>query len=127
MTDILLGLIAIALLFGEVYVVFVLIDLRKAIRTIRKDTEGKIDPILNEANLTLQSIRRITENIEVVTEDVKGLSRTIGEVGQTVSVLNRLVGNLGTGATVRAMSLQTGARAAVQYLITNLMRKGENK
>ncbi len=127
MNNILLFVIIVALAGVTVFLISLMIELRKTVASLRKTTENSLNPLLDELQLTVKSLRGISDNINDVTEDVKQLSHSVGEVGNSISALNRVIGDAGQSATVRAKSLRTGAMVALEYLVANLFRKGEEK
>ena len=127
MNDVLVIVIAVAVIAVSIFTISLIMELKKTVAAFRKTAEEKLDPVLEEVSLALQSVRKISDNVVDVTEDVKGLSRSVGEMGHAVSAINKLVGSLGSYGAVRAASLQAGVNAALQYFITNLLRKGDYK
>ncbi|MBI5640787.1 MAG: hypothetical protein HZA17_10200, partial [Nitrospirae bacterium] len=72
-------------------------------------------------------LRSISDNVEVVTEDVKRFSRSVSDVGETVSLINGLIATVSSSATVKVFSFRAGLQAAVAYLLSNLIKKGDRK
>jgi hypothetical protein len=48
-------------------------------------------------------------------------------MGKTVGAVNAIIGNVGATAADKALSVKAGIRAALEYLLANLLRKGERK
>lgn len=105
------------------FLIPLLIELRKTIATLRRTTEERLNPALDELQIVLKNVNGITGNVNEVTEDVKRLSKSVGEIGDTVSGINALVGSVGSSAAVRAVSFRAGVKAAAAYLVTHLMSR----
>jgi len=125
MNDILLGALTIAVLGVAVFFISLLIELKKTVVTLRKTTEEKVNPVLDGLHETMQSVRKVTDNVADMTEDVKQFTGSVGELGQTFRAVNSVIGDVGKSAAVRTISFRTGVKAAFQYLISNLIGKGE--
>lgn len=123
MNTIVLVVIGAAAVGVAAFLIPLLVELRQAVISLRKTTEEKLNPALDELQEVLKNVNGITGNVNEVTEDVKRFSRSVGEIGDTVSGINALVGTVGSSATVRAMSLQAGIKAALAYLVTHLMSR----
>jgi uncharacterized protein YoxC len=127
MNTILLGVIAFSILAIAAYLVPLLIELKKTVVSIRKTTECNLNPALDELQHVLKNVQDISENISDVTTDVKQFSKSISDLGQKVSAVNVLIGGIGATTAIRAVSLKTGVRAAIEYFISNLTKKGDRK
>jgi len=127
MNTILFGIIAALLLVIVVYLIPLLLELKKTAISMRNTTEKNLAPALDELQLTLKTIRSISDNVNDITEDVKGVADSITEVSAKIFAVNRALDALGSAASVRAMSLKAGIAAASTYLLTNLMKKGDRK
>ena len=59
------------------------------------------------------------------------LSACIGRIRdiiwKTVGAVNLLIGNVGASSAVRVISLKAGIMVALEFLIANLLKKGERK
>ena len=127
MNTILLGIVAALFLVVVVYLIPLLLELKKTVISVRNTTERNLNPALEELQLTLKSLRSISDNVNDITGDVKGVADSITEVSTKIFAVNRALDALGSAASVRVMSLKAGIAAASTYLLTNLMKKGDRK
>jgi uncharacterized protein YoxC len=103
------------------------VELRKAIASLRNATEKNLNPALEELQLTLKSIRSVYDDVSGITADMKEVVDSITEVSTKIHAVNRFMDMLGSSATVKASSLKAGLVAALSYLATNLLKKGERQ
>jgi len=127
METILLGIIAALLLIIAVYLIPLFLELKKTAIALRNTTEKSLAPALDELQFTLKMIRSISDNVNDITEDVKGVTGSIAGISTKISSVNSAIDAFGSAASVRAVSLKAGVTAALTYLITNLMKKGDRQ
>lgn len=127
MNTILLGIIAAIILVMAVYLIPLLLELKKTVISLRNTTEKGLNPALDELQITLKSLRNITDNVGDITEDVKGVTGSITAISSKIHIANRLIDTAGSSASIRAASLKAGITAALTYLLTNLFRKGDRQ
>jgi uncharacterized protein YoxC len=124
MESILLGLITILLAIITASLILLLLELKRNFALMRKITEEKLYPLLEELRPLITDTRDICDNVNGVTSDVKRLSQAVGDVGKSISVVSGIIENVGSSAAIKAISFRAGIRAALDYLLTNLMRRG---
>lgn len=127
MDTILLGIIAALFLVIAVYLIPLLLELKKTVISVRNTTEKNLNPALDELQLALKSMKSIYDDVNDITGAVKGVADSITEVSAKIFAVNRALDALGSAASVRAMSLKAGVAAAATYLLTNLMKKGDRQ
>lgn len=127
MTTILLGFIAGVFFVIAIFLIPLIIELKRTIMQLRISMEEKLNPALDELQMTLKSLRNISDNVTGITADVKSLSKSVSDVGQTVSLINGLISNFSSTTAIKIMSLRSGIMAGIGYLLTNLIKKGDRK
>jgi predicted PurR-regulated permease PerM len=127
MNTVLLVVIVVVLIAIAAYLIPLLIEMKRTVVSFRKTPEENLNPTLEQLCLALKSVRPITDNVGVVTEDLKQLSHSVGEMGKTVGAVNMLIENVGASSAVRVISLKVGIMVALEFLIANLLKKGERK
>ena len=123
----LVTVLAIAVIAGILFMIPVLLELRRTVRTLNsvlKITEESLSPTLTELRKTLENLDRITTDISTVTDNVRVFSGSIRQVGKDVRELSGLVNVLGGGVGTKIAGLRAGVGAGVAYLAKNLLRKG---
>jgi uncharacterized protein YoxC len=125
MDTVLLAIIAATLLVLVLFIVPMTVELRKTLVLLSKYLDDGLKPALEELEATLKSIRAISDDVGGITSDAREVSQSVVEVGRTISAINGLLANVGLSASVRAVSLRAGVRAALEYLAKNLIRKGD--
>lgn len=83
-------------------------------------TEKDISATLQEAELSLRSIRGITDNINRVTDDVTGVSTDISAVAQDLRQTTRHMEKLVRRVSGNFSSIRAAVSAALGVLIGNL-------
>lgn len=125
-SGILVTVLAATTVVGMLFLIPVLIELRRTVRTMNsvlKITEESLAPTLRELRATLENLDRITGDISTVTDDVRVFSGSIRQVGKDVRELSGLIGDLGGGLSVKMAGLRAGIGAGVSYFAKNLLRK----
>jgi len=56
-----------------------------------------------------------------------GIGRIRDIIWKAVGAVNLLIGNVGASSAVRVISLKAGIMVALEFLIANLLKKGERK
>lgn len=122
----LVTVLAVAVTVGVLFMIPVLLELRRAVRTLNsilKITEESLPPALHELRATLVNLDRITTDISTVTDDVRVFSGSVRQVGKDVSELSGLINVLGGGVGAKIAGLRAGVGAGVGYLARNILRK----
>lgn len=127
MTDVWLVIIGVSFLVVDIMLAILLLQVLRIVVSMRRVVEDKVDPVLKELQGVMGNVRELSDNAKGVVEDVRELSSSAREVGKTVRAVNDLAGDIGSSATIRAISLKAGVIAGLEYLLTNLLRKGDRK
>jgi uncharacterized protein YoxC len=128
MNTVFLGLITLAVLVLTGFIVYIILELKKTISSLRVTVEslGKtIIPTVEELQMTLKSVRKITDNAGVVSEEVKGLSGSVREMSENVKYATEAVSRITTNSVVQISALKAGIKAGLGYLISSLLTKGQ--
>ncbi|MCL0074880.1 DUF948 domain-containing protein [Thermodesulfovibrionales bacterium] len=94
-----IGFFMIALVFLLVigFLIYAAIELRKAsviLKEFLRVTEEKVSPILKETEQTLKSLRRVSDEVGLITEDVR-IRPVLGEAEQTLRSLKKVSDDVG--------------------------------
>jgi methyl-accepting chemotaxis protein len=125
MNTILLVVLTIAVCLITAFLIPLLIETKRTMTSLRRSTEEQLNPALVELQLNLENLKKITGDVNDMTADVKSLSHTIREAGETVHKVTEIVDDIGATASVKVVSARTGIRVALEYLLTNLSKKGD--
>jgi uncharacterized protein YoxC len=127
MTNFWLIVIGASSLAVDVVLIVLILQVLRAVTSLRRVVDVKMEPILKDVESVTGNVREMADNAKGIVEDVREFSSSVKEVGRTVRAVNDLAGGIGSSATIRAVSLKAGIVAGVQYLLTNLLRKGDEK
>lgn len=127
MDNLLSIILTLSVLAIAIFLVPLLIEAKRTIISLRRTVEDRLNPALDEMQSSLRSIHNISDNVNDITEDIRRFSGSVSEVGQTIQSISGLAGNIGASMTVRALSMRAGIITAINFLLTNLMNKGERK
>lgn len=127
MDNLLSIILTLSVLAIAIFLVPLLIEAKRTIISLRRTVEDRLNPALDEMQSSLKSIHNISDNVNDITEDIRRFSGSVSEVGQTIQSISGLAGNIGASMTVRALSMRAGIITAINFLLTNLMNKGERK
>ena len=132
MSNFLLGLVIFAIIAAVIIFIWVMLELRKAIRALKElvsTTENSLKPTVAELQETLKSVRNVADNVTVVSGDMKVLSGALRDVGENVKSVSgdikhlmNFVDGITSSAVVEASGLKAGVKAGVWYFIKNLFK-----
>jgi len=132
MSNFFLGLVISAIIVAVIIFIWVMLELRKAIRALRElvsTTENSLKPTVAELQETLKSVRNVADNATVVSGDIKVLSGALRDVGENVKSVSGdikhlvdFVDEMTSSAVVEASGLKAGVKAGVWYFIKNLFK-----
>lgn len=127
MTNFWLVVIGVSSLAVDFVLILLMLQVLKAVMSLRKTVEGKLDPVLKDVESVMGNVREMSDSAKGIVEDVREFSASVREVGKTVRAVNDLAGGIGSSASIRAISLKAGIVAGLQYFLTNLLGKGDGK
>jgi uncharacterized protein YoxC len=132
MSNFFFGLIIFAIIIVVIIFIWVMLELRKAIRALKElvnTTENSLKPTVAELQETLKSFRNVADNATVLSGDIKVLSGALRDVGENVKSVSGdikrvkdFVDGITSSAVVEAFGLKAGVKAGVWYFIKNLFR-----
>jgi uncharacterized protein YoxC len=132
MSNFLLGLVIFAIIVAVIIFIWVMLELRKAIRALKElvsTTENSLKPTVAELQETLKSVRNVADNATVVSGDIKVLSGALRDIGENVKRVSGdvkhlvdFVDGMTSSAVVEASGLKAGVKAGVWYFIKNLFK-----
>ena len=122
------GFLMIVLIFLVVigFLIYALIELKKIganLKEFLKTTEEKMLPVISEAEQTLCSIRKVSDDVGRVTENAKALSDAATDIVVNLRIISMLVKDLREGLIVRTSGLKAGFREAYEMLIKQLKER----
>lgn len=109
-----------------VFLIYTTIELKKIgtnLKEFLKTTEDSLIPVLKETELTLQSIRKISDDIGKITEDAKKLTTAVNDVAVNVVALSFLLKDLRESLLIRTSGLKAGIREAFNTFIKQLKER----
>lgn len=123
MNYIFFGLITLAFIAAVGIFILTMIELRSAARTLSefvRTTENSLKPALDELQLTLRSMRGVTDNVTTVTDDVRMFSSSVREIGENIKNTSELIEDVISSSTVKVSGLRAGIRAALEVILKSL-------
>ena len=126
MNNLFFGLITLAVLVLTGFIVYIILELKKTIDSVKLSVESiekVLIPTVEELQVTLKSVRKITDDVGVVTEGVKGLSGSIREMSENVKYVSDAVSTITKNSVVQVSGVRAGIKAGFEYFIKNLLAK----
>jgi uncharacterized protein YoxC len=126
MNNLFFGLITLAILVLTGFIVYIILELKKTIASVKlsmESIEKVLIPTVEELQVTLKSVRKITDDVGVVTEGVKGLSGSIREMSENVKYVSEAVSTITKNSVVEVSGVKAGVKAGFEYFIKNLLTK----
>jgi len=128
MNNLFFGLITLAVLVLTGFIVYLILELKKTISSLRitlESLEKKIVPTVEEVQITLKSVRKITDDVGVVSEEVKGISGSVREMSENVKYASEVISRITTNSVAQISGVRAGIKAGIGYFISNLLTKRE--
>jgi uncharacterized protein YoxC len=128
MSQLWLTLIGIAVVVTAGFVVSLIIELKKTVRSLNdflKTTEESIKPTLEELQQTLRSLRNVSNDLNDVTTDIKTLSGSVRDVGLNIKHVSNIVEDITSSGYIKVSGVKAGIKTGIMVLLNNLFsRKG---
>ncbi len=108
------------------FLIYALMELRKIganLKEFVKITEERMLPVLSQAQETLHSIKKVSDDVGVVSENAKILSDAATDVVVNLKVMSMLVKDLREGLIIRTSGIKAGFREAYEVLIKQLKER----
>jgi uncharacterized protein YoxC len=131
MNQIWLILIGIAVVVTAGFVISLILELKKTVRSLNvflKTTEESIKPTLEELQQTLRSLRNISADLNDVTTDIKTLSGSIRDVGLNIKHVSSVNEDVTSSVAIKTSGIKAGIKTGFMVLLNNLfLKKGGEK
>ncbi len=85
--------------------------------------EKVLIPTVEELQMNLKSVRKITDDVGIVTESVKGFADSIREMSENVKQVSEAVSAITKTSVVEVSGVKAGIKAGFEYFIKNLFTK----
>ncbi len=123
-----LGFFIMALGFLTVigFLIYASVEIRRAAASFReflKNTEERIQPVLEETEHTLKSLRKVSDDVGTATENVRNFSSAVYEIVDNVKALSGIVSDLRGGVNLRVLGVKAGIKAALNVLIKQIKER----
>jgi uncharacterized protein YoxC len=128
MNNLFFGLITLAILVLTGFIIYIILELKKTISSLRITVESinkTLIPTVEELQMTFKSVRKITDDVGVVSEEVKGLSGSVHEMSENVKYASEAVSRITTNSVAQISGVRAGIKAGFGYFIGNLLTKGQ--
>lgn len=128
MNNLFFGLITLAVLVLTGFIIYIILELKKTIDSLKcsmDSIEKTLIPTVEELQMTFKSVRKITDDVGIVTESVRGLSGSISEIGQNVKHVSEVINTITTSSAVQVSSVKAGVKAGFGYFIKNLFKQDQ--
>ena len=128
MNNLFLGLITLAVLVLTGFIIYIILELKKTISSLRITVESinkTLIPTVEELQMTFKSVRKITDDVGVVSEEVKGLSGSVHAISENVKYASEAVSRITTNSVAQISGVRAGIKAGFGYFISNLLTKGQ--
>jgi uncharacterized protein YoxC len=122
------AVIAITFIVLVAFLIPALIEIRRAafsVRTYVRDVDSQMQPILKELRDLTANLRVFTDAVVSRSDEVKSFMVSLGDTGRNISKINVVVGEV-AGLLCRSSLWLTGLKAAGQYAVGRILKKGGN-
>ena len=108
------------------FLIYAIVELKKIgsnLREFLRITEERVTPVLTETERTLQSIRKISDDMGKVSENAKNLSEAASDIVVNLKAMSFLIKDLREGIVIRTSGVMAGVKAAYSAFIKQLMER----
>ncbi|WP_333652154.1 DUF948 domain-containing protein [Dissulfurispira sp.] len=108
------------------FLIYASLEIRRAAQTFKeflKNTEERINPVLEETEQTLKSLRKVSDDVGTVTENARNFSGALYEIVDNLRALSSIVHDVREGMSLRVLGVKAGIKTALNVLIKELMSK----
>lgn len=108
------------------FLIYASLEIRRAAQTFKeflKNTEERINPVLEETEQTLKSIRKVSDDVGTVTENVRNFSGAMHEIVDNLRALSSIVHDVREGVSLRVLGVKAGIKTALNVMIKELINK----
>ncbi|MCL5061925.1 MAG: DUF948 domain-containing protein [Nitrospiraceae bacterium] len=102
------------------FLIYASVEIRRAANTFKeflKNAEERLNPVIEEAEQTLKSLRKVSDDVGTATENVRNFSGAMHEIVDNVRVLSGIVSDLREGLSLRVLGVKAGIKTALNVLI----------
>jgi len=102
------------------FIIYVSLEIKRASNTFEtflKNLETGLAPVLDEARESLKSIRKVSDDVGMVSESLKDLSATIYNIADNLKAASDLIDDIKKAASLRVSGIKAGIKAALTTLI----------
>lgn len=108
------------------FLIYAIIELKKIganLKEFIKITEERMAPVLTETELTLQSIRKVSDDLGKVSENARNISESADDIAVNLRAMSLLIRDLREGLIIRTSGVMAGVREAYYTLIKQLRER----
>lgn len=113
-------IIALGFLTAAGFLIYASVEIRRAANAFNeflKNTETRLNPVLGEAEQSLKSLRKVSDDIGTATENVKNFSAAMHDIVDNIRAISGIVSDVRQGVSLRALGVKAGIKAAMDVLI----------
>ena len=90
-----------------------------AVNDFVRTTDQRLKPVLEETEMTLKSIRTITDDVGAVTGNIRNVSEAVSDVAENVRAVSMIIGDVREQVSLRTSGIMAGVQAALGVLMKN--------
>lgn len=108
------------------FLIYAIIELKKIgtnLKEFLKIAEEKMLPVLAETERTLQSIRKVSDDLGKITESASNITTAVNEIAVNLTALSLLLKDLREGVLVRTSGIKAGVKEAYSTFIKQLKER----
>lgn len=106
--------------------IYAIVEIKRLSSTVNeflKRAEEKLNPLIYEAEQSLRSCRKISDDFGAVTENVHSLSDAAYEITANIKALSGIVNDFREGISLRTSGIKAGVKTAFNVLISQLKER----
>ncbi|MGO9379735.1 MAG: DUF948 domain-containing protein [Dissulfurispiraceae bacterium] len=110
-------IVFLAALFFLIYSSIQIKKTAEAVNEFIRTTDQRLKPVLEETDLTLKSIRAITDDVGAVTSNIRNVSDAVSDVAENIRAVSMIIGDVREQISLRALGIKAGIQTALGVLM----------
>ncbi|MBZ0156444.1 MAG: DUF948 domain-containing protein [Alphaproteobacteria bacterium] len=119
-------ILVLGILVAVGFLVYALLEMRRvaaALEEFIKRTESSLIPVLLETEQTLRSMRKVSDDVGIVTENVRDISGAAQDIVVNLRMLSGLLNAAEEGVNSRVSGMKAGLRTAFGVLLQQIRER----
>jgi methyl-accepting chemotaxis protein len=105
------------------FLIYASLEIRRAAQTFKeflRNTGERINPVLEETEQALKSLKKVSDDVGTVTENARNFSGALYEIVDNFRAISNIIHDVREGMSLRVSGVKAGIKTALEVLIKSL-------